>query len=268
MNKKTIEHIKRLDEKYNNIDIYSKLFHSAKKTGNKIYEVQGIDDKKIEIYPPKIGFIQYAEPQVLISNYYYTHFPWYHLRSLIKPFAEEGFLAYYKGMYLSSISCIATCCEYVLKFELFKKTNFNPDLTLGSFVSKNYEEIKMFVENIEIKDFELKIFKVNQIRNGYFHFNTKKLFNINNNSLPVSQEFDMIKITKEIYEILNEILEYFYNRPEKEIVLECLTDFKLRKKEVLEKLFKDKGPSGFGEGQYKSKFEHYKKEYNLNIEYD
>ena len=275
MEKKTIEYIKKIEEKYDRIDTYSKLFHSAKKNNDNIYEVEGFDSKKIEILPPKINFIQYAEPQVLISDYYYIHLAWYRLRSLIEPLVEEAFLTYYKGMYLSSISCIATCCEYVIKFEFFKTIReiknsdyFNQNFTLGTFITKQEKEIQGFIENITIPEFESKIFKINQVRNGYFHFNSKKLFQINDNSLPISQEFDMIKITKEIYDILNEILEYFYTKTEKENALECLKDYKSKKKGVLEKLFKDKGPNPFGEDFYIGRFNQYKEKYQLDITYD
>ena len=152
--------------------------------------------------------------------------------------------------------------------EIKNSDYFNQNFTLGTFITKQEKEIQGFIENITIPEFESKIFKINQVRNGYFHFNSKKLFQINDNSLPISQEFDMIKITKEIYDILNEILEYFYTKTEKENALECLKDYKSKKKGVLEKLFKDKGPNPFGEDFYIGRFNQYKEKYQLDITYD
>ncbi|MFP4401983.1 MAG: hypothetical protein ACLFPL_02025 [Candidatus Nanoarchaeia archaeon] len=268
MDKGTLEYLEYLKKRYGDIDFNSKLISYAKRTGENFYEIQGINSLKVEIQPPKIEFVQYAEPHILISDYYIKNFAWYELRTLIGPLAEESFLAYYTGMYLSSISCIANCCEYILKFEFFKSFKYDSNLTLGSFISKNNTLIKKFIEQIKIDKFETKIFNINQIRNGYFHFNTEKLFKINDNNLPTSQEFDLIKINKEMYDILNEILEYFYLKSKKEIVLECLIDFKSKKKEIFEKLKEDKMINPFGEEYYKKKFEHKAKEFHLDISYE
>ncbi|MDA3856449.1 MAG: hypothetical protein PF569_09390 [Candidatus Woesearchaeota archaeon] len=268
------KHLKYLTEKYEDIDFYSKWINSAKKIGDNHFELGEINEDDFEIDKPRVNYVPPIELQCIITNCFINRSSWYKIKELMLPLIDEAFLSYYNGKYLSSISTIIICCEYLLKFEYSKTLEDNrliesilEKFTLGSFIDN--KKAQDFINDVKIPEFRNKLIKINRVRNGFFHFNSKKLSTItSDNKIPTSQEFDLLKVNKEIYEILNEMLGYFYSKPFEEYVELALKELKDNKTEILSKINQIYGPSGFGDELYKHKFEHFKKEYNLDIEWD
>lgn len=153
-----------------------------------------------EIPVPLPRFIPAPEPHVIITDLYdhydksdvKTH--WYELRNLIPEFENQAFASYYSGLYFSSINCISTCVEFILKYEYVRKAqpserNMRLDelvagkLTLGSFITedpsnpnkKEVIESKARLESSGLGNYRNELILLNKVRNGFFHFNPKKL---------------------------------------------------------------------------------------------
>jgi len=203
-----------------------------------------------EVSPPNIRFIQYAEPHVIITDWYDDNPDWYRMHNLIKGFAEESYLSYEMGFWYSSIASAINCCEYVLKYELLRKINSTDKLkaeklsedrsfTLGSFIKnpRNLSEIKL-------KSFLNKIQYLNDARNAIYHFSPKKSKKLNKKGklevekdAPISDEMVIPIVAYRVYSIMYELTSKLYNQKKaltyvKEGITDWMSKRQLRPKEI------------------------------------
>lgn len=199
-----------------------------------------------EIYPkevssPDIRLIQYPEPHVLITDIYQKEEEWYRLRSLIKDFAEEAYLSYEKGFWLSSISSAINCCEYIIKYELFRllreknkekleKASKDYNFTLGQIKDNKYN----CLDDLSIKlSFYDKLDYLNLVRSSIYHFNPEKERKIKaRGKLEIEKILvltdDMMKpiLAFRIYSIMQDLIDHFYSKEKAlEYVKECISDW-------------------------------------------
>lgn len=193
-----------------------------------------------EISPPDICYIQYAEPHVIITDWYDKNSNWYRMPQLIKGFAEEAYLSYELGLWFSSIASAINCCEYVLKYELLRKinktdTNKADELSkdryfsLGSFINQKNDYLKQ----IRLKKFYKKILYLNDVRISIYHFNPEKEQRVNKKATlevekyaPISDELVIPIIAYKVYSIMYELTSSLYNRnKELEYVKEGVKDW-------------------------------------------
>lgn len=189
------------------------------------FEYENGDVYPKEVSPPDIRFIQYAEPHVIITDWYDENPDWYRMHHLIKGFAEESYLSYEMGFWYSSIASAINCCEYVLKYELLRKINFTDKskakklsedrgFTLGSFI-KNVN----YLEELNLKSFLSKIQYLNDVRIAVYHFSPKKSNKLNKNGeleveqdAPISDEMVIPIVAYRIYSIMYELTSRLYNQ--------------------------------------------------------
>jgi len=178
-----------------------------------------------DIPPPGIRKIQYAEPHVLLTDLYDNQKDWYHMPKLIEGFAEESYLSYEMGFWLSSIASAINCCEYILKYEYFRhlnKTDQNKAerlskdryLSLGSFThpTNNY------LNELAISNFHDKILYLNDVRVSIYHFSPDRAKEINlkgqleiEQTAPLSNDMHLPIIAFKIYNIMKDMINHFYN---------------------------------------------------------
>jgi len=213
-----------------------------------------------EVYPkevsfPDIRFIQYPEPHVLITGLYDSEEEWYRLRGIIEDFSEEAYLSYEMGFWFASISSVINCCEYILKYELFRYLNKN-DKTILQKASKDYNLTLGRIKNnayacldlLKIKSiFYDKLDYLNLVRNSIYHFNPKKAKKVSQKGiLEVEKSADITDdmvipiITYRVYSIMIELINHFYNKQKAlEYVNECVADWMKKRglnKKDLEKM--------------------------------
>ncbi len=179
-----------------------------------------------EISPPDIRHIQYAEPHVIITDWYDDNPDWYRMPQLIKGFAEEAYLSYEMGLWYSAIASAINCCEYVLKYELLRKINktdrtkaneLSKDryFSLGSFIKQGSDYLKQ----IRLKKFYKKILYLNDVRISIYHFSPDKAQKVNRKATlevekdaPISDEMVISIIAYKVYSIMYELTSGLYNK--------------------------------------------------------
>lgn len=212
-----------------------------------------------EVYPkdipfPDIRFIQYAEPHVLITDWYDDKEEWYGLREIIKDFAEESYLSYEKGLWFASISSAINCCEYILKYELFRylKQNNKEELEKASkdyylTLGKLKDNLYGCLDLLEIKDLFLdKLNYINLVRNSIYHFNPEKSKKVSEKgeieiekNAPIIDDHVKPIIAFKVYSIMIDLINHFYTK-EKSIkfIHECINDW-MEKRNLTKEDFKD-----------------------------
>ena len=211
-----------------------------------------------DVDPPEINFIQYPEPHALITDCYDNEEEWYRLREIIKDFAEEAYLTYKKGLWFASVSCAINCCEYILKYELFRNLNKRDKDELRKATKDNYLTLGRLIKNnaygildlLRIKSFVKKLDYLNLIRNSIYHFNPEKEKKIKRKGKieierqsNISDEMVIPIIAFRVYTIMIELINKFYNKKKSlRYIEECVKDWmkkrKLTKKKI-EKIFNE-----------------------------
>ncbi len=214
------------------------------------YENQEVYPKDIE--EPDIRIIQYAEPHVMITDLYDDDKDWYHMPKLIRGFAEEAYLSYQLGLFLSSVSSAINCCEYILKYEYLRNLNKTDkkkteekskdrNFSLGSFIyPKN-----TYLEELDIKEYLNSIEYLNDVRISLYHFSPDKenratakgKLEIEKHA-PLSDEMVLPIVAFRIYSTMMGLINKFYG---KENALryseECISDWmkkrNLRKEDLM-----------------------------------
>jgi hypothetical protein len=218
-----------------------------------------------KISHPSIALIQFPEPHVLITDWYLNYADWYDLRTLIAPYAEEAYVSYKKGLYLASVACSATCCEYIIKYEYLRKNRADHDQIINR--SKTFGSLlddQKIINFLNLKTLLPKLKRLNNLRVGYLHFNPDKLKKIakgkrKGSRVLTSQDFDFPELAFDAYDALQKLLKKFYSkRKQIQYIKECLVDFNKKHLTVMKINF---GLSkALQEGYMKKKREHIKKE--------
>lgn len=208
---------------------------------------------KNEIYPkevpyPTIHFIQYPEPNYIydVSGFYKKPQEWYDIMGFIEEFAEQSYLCYEMGMWLASISSAINCCEYILKYELFRFLNKNPEdneilkqmsnnyrLTFGKLLKDNVSgKKKTTLELLGINElFKDKFEYLDLIRGSLYHFNPEKFEEAQSkgeleskHKARLDSDITTPIFAYRVYMIMIEVLNHFYS---KEKHLEYLMESKV-----------------------------------------
>lgn len=182
------------------------------------------------VYPkdvpyPGIVYVQEAEPHVLITGLSDNDFAWYGLKEVIGEFAEEAYLTYETGLWLASISSAINCCEYALKYELFRHLNkkdaakleeatMDYNLTLGKMVNNAYD----CLDALGLRDqFYDNLTYLNLVRSSIYHANPEKAKKVNRlgetdieRTGPVTDYFVLPVIAFKVYTIMISLLNRFY----------------------------------------------------------
>lgn len=208
-----------------------------------------------EIYPkdiqfPDIRFIQHPEPHVLITGLCDKKEDWYLLRGVIRKFAEEAYLSYEKGLFFASIASAINCCEYILKYELFRFFNkkdkdklevllADERLTLGKIKDD-------YLNDMGLKDFYEDFDYLNLVRNSIYHANFKKSKRVNEKGeieveklAPITDTHVQPILAFRVYEIMMRLINCFYNvNKALDYSYECKKDW-MNKKNLTEEDLKD-----------------------------
>jgi len=179
-----------------------------------------------EVSPPDIVCIQYAEPHVIITDWYDENHEWYGMPHLIKSFAEEAYLSYEMGFWYSAIASAINCCEYILKYELLRKINqanktkadeLSKDryFSLGIFTKKDNDYLKQ----IKLNKFKRKISYLNDVRVSLYHFNPGRAKKVNRKGTleiekkaPISDDMVIPIIAFKVYSIMYDLISSLYNK--------------------------------------------------------
>jgi hypothetical protein len=188
--------------------------------------------EKGEIYPknipfPRIYYIQYAEPHVIITDLSDQNPDWYTMPKLIQGFAEEAYLSYEMGCWLSSIASAVNCCEYLLKYEylrLLHKLNkdkanqlsLSRNFSLGSFIHVK----STYLTELSIKSqFYDKINYLNDVRVSIYHFSPERAEKVSQKAeleiekeAPITDEMMLPILAFRVYNIMIELLNHYYNK--------------------------------------------------------
>jgi hypothetical protein len=232
-----------------------------------------------QIVPVEVGFIQYPEPHIIITDWYEEPQDWYPLYTLIGDFAEQSFLCYQKGYYYASIACSINCCEYILKYEYLRRIkrkdakDFIKTATLGSFTGDNEKNlIKLKIKN----KFSRKLKILNKIRRALYHYNPKEVKElqklgktfIEKTANPITDHLLISMTAYKAYNVMKELVEHFYNEKTRiKFIKEGLKDYEKKKelaaKEIHQNQFGGLPPvsKGLIEGYMKKKNDFIKKEY-------
>ncbi|MBS3076230.1 hypothetical protein J4481_00625 [Candidatus Pacearchaeota archaeon] len=198
-----------------------------------------------EIYPkdveePDIRIIQYAEPHVFVTDLYDEDKDWYHMPNLIRGFAEEAYLSYQLGLFLSSIASAINCCEYILKYEYLRHLN-NTDKTKAEEKSKDkYFTLGTFIQNgnkqleeLKINNFQSSIEYLNDVRISLYHFSPDKEGKATakgklevEKHAHISDDMVLPIVSFRIYSIMMELINNFYGKENSvKYADECVTDW-------------------------------------------
>ncbi len=184
-----------------------------------------------EVYPkevdaPDIRYIQYAEPHVIITDWYDDNPDWYRMPSLIKGFAEECYLSYENGLWYSSIASAINCCEYLLKYEYLRKINQTDRKKAEDLSKDRYFSLGTFTQNgndylkqIKLNSFSKKIQYLNDVRISIYHFSPERAKKVNKKATlevekdaPITDEMVIPIIAYKVYAIMTQIINLLYNK--------------------------------------------------------
>jgi hypothetical protein len=148
---------------------------------NSLYSSSSFASKVIELDEKWYGFPIYAEPHVLVTDLYVEFHDWYFSRDLIGDLVEEAYSGYGFGNYYSSILCSNLAVEMALKFEYCKLHRDIADKLFSGEVSgrkylSDFLSMETFAElgisnAVTIEEINI----LTDSRNGFTHFNTKKI---------------------------------------------------------------------------------------------
>lgn len=127
--------------------------------------------KKISV--PAIAYIPPAEPHVLITDWYENPQDWYDIHQLIEEFADQSFVAYYNGLYFASYTLSTSCLELTLKYEILRNGILDPSELEKSYFT--FAKAIDYVDKLCLSRYKDRLIIANQLRNGIFHYNPKKL---------------------------------------------------------------------------------------------
>ncbi len=202
-----------------------------------------------EIYPkeidePDIRIIQFAEPHVFITDLYDDNKNWYHMPNLIKGFAEESYLSYQLGFFLSSIASAINCCEYILKYEYFRHLNKTDKtkaeekskdkrFSLGSFVYSG----ATYLDELAIRQFHDSIEYLNDVRISLYHFSPERESNATSKGnleierhASLSDDMVLPIIAFKIYSTMLGLINHFYSKEKAlEYFEECKSDWMIKR---------------------------------------
>ena len=180
-----------------------------------------------DIKPPNIYYIQEPEPHVLITDLSDVEEDWYMLHDIIPDFAEEAFLTYDIGCWLASISSSINCCEYILKYELFRRLNSNDKLKLQGMLADTYLTFGKLINDgsynclaeLGIRSFYSKLDYLNAVRIAIYHNNQDKARKVIQRgeieverSAPITDKISIPIIAFRVYEIMQDLINHFYNK--------------------------------------------------------
>ncbi len=213
-----------------------------------------------EVYPkdveePDIRIIQYAEPHVFVTDLYDEDKDWYHMPNLIRGFADEAYLSYQSGFFLSSIASAINCCEYVLKYEYIRYLNKTDKIrveelskdryfTLGTFIKSGNKHL----EELKIQNFHNFIEYLNDVRISLYHFSpdkeekatTKGKLEVEKHAF-LSDDMVLPIVAFRIYSIMIKLINHFYGKENAvKYVEECVTDWMKKRGLKEEDLVKEK----------------------------
>jgi len=212
-----------------------------------------------EVYPkdidePDIRIIQYAEPHVFITDLYDEDKDWYHMPNLIKEFADESYLSYQLGLFLSSIASAINCGEYILKYEYLRYLNKTDKtkaeekskdtrFSLGSFIYQNNN----YLEELNLKKFHSIIEYLNDVRISLYHFSPDKEDKVTakgqleiEKHARLSDDMALPIVAFRVYSIMMELINNFYGRENAvKYAEECVADWMKKRGLKKEDLMKE-----------------------------
>jgi len=212
-----------------------------------------------EVYPkdieePDIRIIQYAEPHVFVTDLFDEDKDWYHMLNLIKEFADESYLSYQLGLFLSSIASAINCCEYVLKYEYLRHLNKTDKtkaeekskdtrFSLGSFIHQNNN----YLDELSIKKFNSIIEYLNDVRISLYHFSPDKEDKATaegeleiEKHARLSDDMALPIVAFRIYSIMMELINHFYGKENAvKYAEECVADWMKKRGLKKEDLMKE-----------------------------
>lgn len=198
-----------------------------------------------EIYPkgvdePDIRIIQFAEPHVFITDLYNKDKNWYHMPNLIRGFAEESYLSYQLGFFLSSIASAINCCEYILKYEYLRHLNKtdktkaeeksnDKKFSLGSFAYSG----NPYLTELNINNLHGPIEYLNDVRVSLYHFSPEREENASSKGnleiekhASLSDNMVLPIVAYRIYSTMQELINCFYSKQKAlEYFEECKKDW-------------------------------------------
>jgi hypothetical protein len=207
-------------------EIFKFLMQSRKSHRTLKFQYENGEIYPKEISAPDIRYIQYAEPHVIITDWYDENLDWYTMPHQIKGFAEEAYLCYEMGLWFSSIASSINCCEYLLKYEYIRNINqtdkkkaekLSKDkyFSLGTFTQRGNN----FLEQIGLKTFADRISYLNDVRISIYHFNPERAKQVNEKGTleiekeaPIPDEMVLPIISYRVYMIIFEMTNLLYNK--------------------------------------------------------
>lgn len=222
-----LERMKGLDKKKVDKEKYFDSLMQAKSNHRNLQFEYG----EGEVYPkdisaPDIQYIQYAEPHVIITDWYDEEHDWYRMPQLIKGFAEESYLSYELGMWFSSLSAAINCCEYLLKYEYLRYVN-SKDKAGAEILSKDkHFSLGTFTQNgntylteLKLNTYHDKIQYLNDVRISLYHFNPERAKKVSQKgksevekSTPLLDDMVLPIIAYRVYCIMLELIDELYNQ--------------------------------------------------------
>lgn len=173
---------------------------------------------------PDIALVPCAEPRVLITDLYEQPEDWYFIRELIKEFATQAYTAYYRGLYYACFTSSISCLEFTLKYEYIRRhPSEHKRLEQNNFT---FSAAIKEASKIGLDRYIDRLNRVNEARNGLFHFNPKKLKKsvkqINNELIKPGTKTCSVEITSTRIEAIN-----YENLPES--IHDCIDNFEWSK---------------------------------------
>jgi len=202
-----------------------------------------------EVYPkdvlcPDIRIIQYAEPHVLITDLYDEDRAWYRMPELIKGFAEESYLSYEMGFWLSSIASAINCCEYISKYEYLRYLN-NKDKIKADELSKDRNfslgsfkhEKNNYLEELNLNHFREKISYLNDVRISIYHFSPDREKEVSKKGkleiekkAPITGNMILPILAFRVYDTMIDLINQFYSKEKAlDYLEECKSDWMNKK---------------------------------------
>ncbi len=226
MIKRLEDQIKKKEEMKIPADFLKTLYEEKQNGRTLTIEYENGDVYPKEVKPPVIVYISFPEPHVLITDKSDANEDWYRLSNIIPDFANEAYLTYELGCWLASISSSINCCEYILKYELFKKLKAtDPNklqeakearLMLGVLINdKKLDCLGL----LGIPQFHDALEHLNNIRIAIYHANNEKAKRVRQKgqveverTAPITDDLAIPMHAYNAYDIMLMLINHFYNR--------------------------------------------------------
>ena len=251
--KKEIRKNKKLTRK-EKIKNFEFMINTKSNHRNWTFEYENGDIYPKDIEEPDIRVIQYAEPHVFVTDLYDEDKDWYHMPSLIRGFADEAYLSYQSGFFLSSIASAINCCEYILKYEYLRHLNKTDKtkaeekskdtrFSLGSFIHQNNN----YLDELNLKKFHSIIEYLNDVRISLYHFSPDKedkatakgQLEIEKHAR-LSDNMALPIVAFRIYSTMMELINHFYGKENAvKYAEECVADWMKKRGLKKEDLMKE-----------------------------